>query len=56
VLLSGLLKLIAEDKSLKMLGYHATGKLVSRVPHLVNKDLALLETFFEALLLVGRLQ
>jgi hypothetical protein len=53
VLLSGLLKLIAEDdNSLKVLAYNATGKLGSRVPHLVNKDLALLQTFFEALLQV----
>ncbi|XP_069674508.1 proteasome adapter and scaffold protein ECM29 isoform X2 [Periplaneta americana] len=50
VLLSGLLKLIAEDdNSLKMLAYSATGKLGNRIPHLVNKDLALLQTFFEAL-------
>jgi len=53
VLLSGLLKLIAEDdNSLKVLAYSATGKLGSRVPNLVNKDLALLQTFFEALLQV----
>ncbi|KDR13581.1 proteasome-associated protein ECM29 homolog isoform X2 [Zootermopsis nevadensis] len=51
VLLSGLLKLIADDdNALKTLAYSATGKLGSRVPHLVNKDLALLQTFFEALL------
>lgn len=53
MLLSGLLKLIAEDdNSLKVLAYSATGKLGSRVPRLVNKDLALLQTFFEALLQV----
>ncbi|PNF26280.1 hypothetical protein B7P43_G02686 [Cryptotermes secundus] len=51
VLLSGLLKLIAEDdNSLKVLAYSAVGKLGSRVPRVVNKDLALLQTFFEALL------
>jgi hypothetical protein len=45
VLLCGLLKLIAEDdKSLKKLAYSATGILGSRIPHLVNKDLALLQT------------
>jgi hypothetical protein len=55
VFLSGLLKLIAEDdKSLKKLAYSATGILGSRIPHLVNKDLALLQTFFEALLQVRR--
>lgn len=53
MLLSGLLKLIADDdNALKTLAYSATGKLGSRVPHLVNKDLALLQTFFEALLQV----
>jgi hypothetical protein len=53
VLLSVLLKLIAEDdNSLKVLAYSAIGKLGSRVPHLVNKDLALLQTLFEALLQV----
>ncbi|KAK7866865.1 hypothetical protein R5R35_006031 [Gryllus longicercus] len=50
VLLSGLLKLISEeDGSLKTLAYSAAGKLGHRVPSLVNKDLALLQTFFEAL-------
>nr|CAD7576131.1 unnamed protein product [Timema californicum] len=50
VLLSGLLKLIAEeDATLKALAYSAAGKLGSRVPHLVNKDLVLLQTFFQAL-------
>ncbi|XP_066994237.2 proteasome adapter and scaffold protein ECM29 isoform X2 [Anabrus simplex] len=50
VLLSGLLKLISEeDGTLKTLAYSAIGKLGQRVPHLVNKDLALLQTFFEAL-------
>nr|CAD7446900.1 unnamed protein product [Timema bartmani] len=50
VLLSGLLKLIAEeDATLKALAYSAAGKLGSRVPQLVNKDLVLLQTFFQAL-------
>ncbi|KAJ9587580.1 hypothetical protein L9F63_018962, partial [Diploptera punctata] len=50
VLFSGLLKLIAgDDNSLKPLTYSAIGKLGNRIPHLVNKDLALLQTFFEAL-------
>nr|CAD7265676.1 unnamed protein product [Timema shepardi] len=54
VLLSGLLKLIAEeDATLKALAYSAAGKLGSRVPHLVNKDLVLLQTFFQALSQVG---
>lgn len=51
VLLSGLLKLVSEDdNSLKVLAYSAVGKLGSRVPNLVNEDLALLQTFFEDLL------
>jgi hypothetical protein len=53
VLLSGLLKLVSEDdNSLKVLAYSAVGKLGSRVPNLVNEDLALLQTFFEDLLQV----
>ena len=50
VLFSGLHKTIAgDDSSLKVLAYSAIGKLGNRIPHLVNKDLALLQTFFEAL-------
>ncbi|XP_046388790.1 proteasome adapter and scaffold protein ECM29-like [Ischnura elegans] len=50
ILLSGLLKLIAvEDAKIKALAYGAVGKLGARLPHLVNKDLALLLSLFEAL-------
>ncbi|KAG8232782.1 hypothetical protein J437_LFUL013279, partial [Ladona fulva] len=50
ILMSGLLKLIAmEDAKIKALAYGAVGKLGARLPHLVNKDLALLLSLFEAL-------
>ncbi|XP_063216942.1 proteasome adapter and scaffold protein ECM29 isoform X2 [Bacillus rossius redtenbacheri] len=50
VFLSGLLKVIAqEESSLKAPAYVAAGKLAQRVPSLVNKDLRLLQTFFDAL-------
>ncbi|XP_046403565.1 proteasome adapter and scaffold protein ECM29-like [Ischnura elegans] len=50
VLLSCLLKLIAsEGMEVKLLAYLAVGELGVRMPNLVNKDLALLLTFFEAL-------
>ncbi|XP_071444179.1 proteasome adapter and scaffold protein ECM29-like [Hetaerina americana] len=50
ILLSGLLKLIAvEDAKIKALAYGAVGKLGARLPHLVNEDLALLFSLFEAL-------
>ncbi|KAG8228635.1 hypothetical protein J437_LFUL008286 [Ladona fulva] len=50
ILLSCLLKLIAvEGMEVKLLAYLAVGELGVRIPQLVNKDLALLLTFFEAL-------
>ncbi|XP_071452225.1 proteasome adapter and scaffold protein ECM29-like isoform X2 [Hetaerina americana] len=50
VLLSCLLKLIvSEGMEIKLLAYLAVGELGVRMPSLVNKDLALLFTFFEAL-------
>ncbi|XP_059487966.1 proteasome adapter and scaffold protein ECM29 [Neocloeon triangulifer] len=51
VLLSGMLKLIAEeqDSKLKIQAYCTVGRLGQKMPSLVNKDLALVQTFFEAL-------
>ena len=34
---------------MRSLAYVAVGKLAKRAPHLVSKDLALLQTFFDAL-------
>ncbi|CAB3362538.1 Hypothetical predicted protein [Cloeon dipterum] len=51
VLLSGMLKLIAEeqDKQLKILAYSTVGHLGHKMPILVSKDLTLVQTFFDAL-------
>lgn len=52
VLLSGMVKLIGETKEdprLRSLAYVAVGKIAKRVPNLVNKDIALLQTFFDAM-------
>ena len=37
------------EPSLKRLAYTAIGKLAHRVPRLVNRDLALIQTFFDSL-------
>ena len=52
VLLSGMVKLIGETKEdprLRSLAYVAVGKIAKRVPNLVTKDIALLQTFFDAM-------
>ena len=52
VLLSGMVKLIGETKDdprLRGLAYVAVGKIARRVPKLVTKDIALLQTFFDAI-------
>ena len=38
-----------EDPRLRSLAYVAVGKIAKRVPNLVNKDIALLQTFFDAM-------
>ncbi len=56
VLLSGMVKLIGETKEdprLRGLAYVAVGKIARRVPKLVTKDIALLQTFFDAICKVG---
>ena len=52
VLLSGMVKLISEARSnskLRNLAYVAVGKVAVRVPEVVTKDIALLQTFFDAM-------
>ena len=56
VLLSGMVKVIGdtkEDAKLRGLAYLAVGKLARRSPQLVTKDIALLQTFFNAMCLVS---
>lgn len=55
VLLSGMVKLIGdtkEDSKLRSLAYVGVGKIARRSPQLVTKDIALLQTFFNAMCLV----
>ena len=59
VLLSGMVKLIGETKEdprLRSLAYVAVGKIAKRVPNLVTKDIALLQTFFDAMCKVRRFE
>ncbi len=52
VLLPGMVKLVGESKDdsrLRSLAYVAVGKIAKRVPDLVTKDIALLQTFFDAM-------
>ena len=37
-----------QDPKLRSMAYVAVGKIVHRSPHLVTKDIALLQTFFDA--------
>ena len=51
VLFSGMVRLIGEkdeDRRLRGLGYVAIGKIARRAPKLVTKDIALLQSFFDA--------
>ena len=51
VLLSGMVRLLGqtdEDSRLRALGYVAVGKIARRAPRLVTKDIALLQSFFDA--------
>jgi proteasome component ECM29 len=51
VLLSALIRLVNEEKDVKLRAscYIAIGKLGLKVPHLVNKDVSVIQTFFEAI-------
>ncbi|KAK3091483.1 hypothetical protein FSP39_020174, partial [Pinctada imbricata] len=52
VLLTGMVKLIGEaqdDGRLRNLAYVAVGKIVRRSPHLVSKDVGLVQKFFDAM-------
>ena len=52
VLLSGMVKLLGDakdDARLLNLTYVAIGKIVRRSPHLVSKDIGLVQKFFDAM-------
>ena len=55
VLLEGMIKLIAEgEQEHEAMAYTIIGKMGQRIPALVNKDLSLLQRFFEALTTVNK--
>ena len=51
VLLTGMIRLLGqteEDSRLRSLAYVAVGKIGRRAPKIVTKDIALLQSFFDA--------
>ncbi|XP_023218643.1 proteasome-associated protein ECM29 homolog [Centruroides sculpturatus] len=52
VIMSGMLKLVTEsdeEPQIKSMAYVAVGMLATKLPHLVTKNIAVIQTFFDAL-------